>query len=177
MTNHITWRNLTVSTIPTLLKSQHRSSPRSNHISMDESLSLIKTQDKLNITKDEKTYMTLMTTWLSITNQVWTQILSMRLRYSIKACRPMCILEREKKEHIGSIWSWVTCLALSLATAQSLARRAPRDSLSLQRLTVEIRNKEHKQINKQYTKQCLITKQTIPKDATRRYECVSARIT
>jgi hypothetical protein len=28
----------------------------------------------------------------------------MRLRYSIKVCRPTCILERER-EHIGSIWS------------------------------------------------------------------------
>jgi hypothetical protein len=31
--------------------------------------------------KDEKTCTTLMTAWLSITNQVWTQIWSMRLRY------------------------------------------------------------------------------------------------
>jgi hypothetical protein len=44
----------------------------------------------------------------------------MRLRYSIKSCRPMCILERER-EYIGSIWSRVTCLD-SLLAAQSLAR-------------------------------------------------------
>jgi hypothetical protein len=44
MTNHITWRNSTVSTIPTLLKPQHQSSPRSNHISMDGRPSLTKTQ-------------------------------------------------------------------------------------------------------------------------------------
>jgi hypothetical protein len=75
MTNHITWRNPTISTIPTLPKSQHRSSPRSNDISMDGRPPLTKTQAKLNITKDGKTCMTLMTTWLSITNQVWTQIL------------------------------------------------------------------------------------------------------
>jgi hypothetical protein len=75
MTSHITWRNPTVSTIPTLLKPQHRSSPRSNHISTDGRPSLTKTQAKLNITKDEKTCMTLMTACLSITNQVWTQIL------------------------------------------------------------------------------------------------------
>jgi hypothetical protein len=78
MTKHNTWRNQTVSTIPTLLKPQHRSSPQLNHISMDG-----------------KTCTTLMTTWVSVTNQVWTQILSMRLRYGIKACRPMCILEEE----------------------------------------------------------------------------------
>jgi hypothetical protein len=72
MTNHITWRNPTVSTIPTLLKSQHRPSPRSNHISIDGRPPLTKTQAKLYITKDGKTCMTLMTAWLSITNQVWT---------------------------------------------------------------------------------------------------------
>jgi hypothetical protein len=80
ITNHLTWWNPTISTIPTLSKPHHRSSPRSNHISMDGRPSLTKTQAKLNIIKDGKTCMTLMTTWLSITNQLWTQILSMRLR-------------------------------------------------------------------------------------------------
>jgi hypothetical protein len=61
MTNHITWWNPTISTKPTLLKSQHRSSPWSNHISTDGRPSLTKTQAKLNITKDGKTCMTLMT--------------------------------------------------------------------------------------------------------------------
>jgi hypothetical protein len=88
----------------------------------------------------------------------------------------MCILEKEK-EHIGSIWSRVTYLALPLTAAQSLARRAPGDSRNLWCLTIAIGNKQHKQINKQYNKQCLITKQTVPKDATRRYERVSVRIT
>jgi hypothetical protein len=88
----------------------------------------------------------------------------------------MCILERER-EHIGSIWSRVTCLDSLLAVAQSLAHRAPGDSRSLQLLTVVIGNKQHKKINKQYTKQYLITKQIVAKDATRCYECVSARIT
>jgi hypothetical protein len=113
LTIHITWRNPTVSTIPSLLRPQHRSSPWSNHISMDGRPSLTKTQTKLNITKNGKTCTTLMTAWLSITNQVWTQILCTRLKYSIKACRPMCILEKER-EHIGSIWSRVTCLASHL---------------------------------------------------------------
>jgi hypothetical protein len=35
MTSHITWRNPTVSSSPTLLKPQHRSSPWSSHISTD----------------------------------------------------------------------------------------------------------------------------------------------
>jgi hypothetical protein len=97
-------------------------------------------------------------------------------RDSINACMPMCILEKER-EHIGSVSSRITCLALPLSAAQSLARRAPRDSQNLWLLTVVIENKQHKQINKQYTKQFLITKQTVPEDATRRYEHVSARIT
>jgi hypothetical protein len=80
MTSHITWRNPTVSTIPALLKPQHRSSPRLNHTSTNGRPSLTKTQAKLNITKDGKTCTILITAWLSITNQVWTQILSMRLR-------------------------------------------------------------------------------------------------
>jgi hypothetical protein len=88
----------------------------------------------------------------------------------------MWTLEKER-EQIGSIWSSVTCLALPLGAAQSLERRAPRDSRSLQLLTVAIRNKQHKQRNKQYNKQCLITKQIVPKDTTHRYERVSARIT
>jgi hypothetical protein len=87
----------------------------------------------------------------------------------------MCILEREK-EHTGSLWSRVTCLTLLLAAAQSLERRAPGDSRSLQRLMVAIRNKQHKQINKQYIKQCLMTKQKVPKDATCHYERLSIRI-
>jgi hypothetical protein len=87
----------------------------------------------------------------------------------------MCILERER-EHMGSIWSRVTCLD-SLLAAQSLARRALGDSQSLRLLTVVIRNKQHKKINKQHIKQYLITKQTVPKDVTRCYERVSARIT
>jgi hypothetical protein len=75
LTSHTTWRNPTISTIPALLKSQHRSSPRSKHITTDGRPSLTKIQAKLNITKDGKTCTSLMTAWLSITNQVWTQIL------------------------------------------------------------------------------------------------------
>jgi hypothetical protein len=87
----------------------------------------------------------------------------------------MCILERER-EHIRSIWSRITYLE-SLLAAQGLARRALGDSRCLRLLTVVIGNKQHKKINKQYTKQYLITKQIVPKDATRFYERVSARIT
>jgi hypothetical protein len=67
MTSHITWRNPTVSTIPILLKPQHRFSLGSIHISMDGRPSLTKTQAKLNITNDGKTCTTLMTAWLSLT--------------------------------------------------------------------------------------------------------------
>jgi hypothetical protein len=69
-----------------------------------------------------------------------------------------------------------TCLALPLASAQSLEHRGLGDSQSLQRLTIAIETKQCKQINKQYTKQYLMTKQTIPTDPTRRYEHMSARI-
>jgi hypothetical protein len=47
-------------------------------------------------------------------------------------------------KNIGSIWSRVTCLALPLAAAQSLERRALEDFQSLQRLTIEIKNKQYK---------------------------------
>jgi hypothetical protein len=87
----------------------------------------------------------------------------------------MCILERER-EHIGSIWSRVTCLDSPL-DAQSLARQALGDSQSLRLLMVVIGNKQYKKINEQYTKQYLMTNQTVPKDATRCYERVSERIT
>jgi hypothetical protein len=48
MTSHITWRNATISTIPTLLKPQHRSSPGSNHISTDGRPSLTDTSQTLH---------------------------------------------------------------------------------------------------------------------------------
>jgi hypothetical protein len=60
------------------------------------------------------------------------------------------------REHIASIWSRITCLALPLVAAQSLERRAPGDSQSLKLLMVAIKNKQHKQINKQYTKRCYV---------------------
>jgi hypothetical protein len=53
-----------------LLQPHHRSSPWSNHISTDGRPSLTKTQAKLNITEDGKTYTTLMVSWLSKANQV-----------------------------------------------------------------------------------------------------------
>jgi hypothetical protein len=86
------------------------------------------------------------------------------------------VYTRERK-HIGSIWSRVTCLALSLAAAQSLERQTPRGSQSRRRLTIVIENKYCKQINKHYIKQYLMTKKIVPKDATCLYEHVSIRIT
>jgi hypothetical protein len=50
-------------------------------------------------------------------------------------------------------------------------------SRTLRWLTVAIRNKQQKQINKQYTKQCLMSKKIVPKDATRHYERMSATVT
>jgi hypothetical protein len=50
MTSHISWRSSTVFTTPTLLKSQHQSSPWSSHITRDgRPNTLTKTQAKLHI--------------------------------------------------------------------------------------------------------------------------------
>jgi hypothetical protein len=87
---------------------------------------------------------------------------------------PMCILERK---HIGTKWSWVTCLAPLLATAQSLGSQVLKDSQSRWCLTIAIRNKQLQQKNKKYTKQYLNSNQIVPQDATHCYERVSARIT
>jgi hypothetical protein len=93
---------------------------------------------------------------------------------SINAGRPVCTSERK---HIGSIWSKVTCIPLPIAAAQSLERRALRDYRTLRCLMIEIKNKQYKQRNNQYTKQYLVIKQIVPTDATWRYEHVGARIT
>jgi hypothetical protein len=81
MKNHITWQNPTVSTIPTHAQTMTSilTTVTSHHDGWKtESLSNNTSQTQHH--KDEKTCMTLMTTWLSITNQVWTQILSISLR-------------------------------------------------------------------------------------------------
>jgi hypothetical protein len=70
MANHITERNPTVSTIPTLLKQQHRSSPWSPHIMIDGRKTLNNNTSQTQDHEDGNTGMTLMTAWLSITNQV-----------------------------------------------------------------------------------------------------------
>jgi hypothetical protein len=80
MTIHITWQNLTVSTIPTHAQTtasilttvnSHHDGWKTNTLNTNTS----QTQHH----KDGKTCKKLMTAWLSTTNQVWTQILSMRL--------------------------------------------------------------------------------------------------
>jgi CMP-2-keto-3-deoxyoctulosonic acid synthetase len=81
-----------------------------------------------------------------------------------------------ERNHIGSILSRVTGLALPLV-AKNLARRTLEDSQSRQRLMIATKNKQRKQINKQYTIQYLMTKKTIPNGATHCYEHVSARTT
>jgi hypothetical protein len=85
------------------------------------------------------------------------------------------VYTRERK-YIGTKWLRVTCPALPLATAQSLVSQVLEDSQSRWRLTIATGNKQFKQKNKQYTKQYLNSNQTVPKDATRRYERLSARI-
>jgi hypothetical protein len=85
------------------------------------------------------------------------------------------VYTREIK-YIGTKWSRVTCLTLPLDAAQSLGSQSL-GSQSLRCLMVAIENKQHKQINKQYTKQCLKTKQIVSKYSARHYKHVSVRIT
>jgi hypothetical protein len=86
------------------------------------------------------------------------------------------VYTRERK-HIETKWSRVTCLALPLAAIQSLGSHVLEDFQTRWRLTIAIGNKQLQQINKQHTKQYLNSNQTVPKDSTRCYERVSARIT
>jgi hypothetical protein len=84
--------------------------------------------------------MTLMTVGLSIANQIWAQILQVEgLCNPINACGQCMTREGQ---HIGSIWSRVTCLALPLASARSLARRASRCSQHRRRLMIATENKQ-----------------------------------
>jgi hypothetical protein len=77
MTIHITWRNPAVSTIPTYAQTiatiltmvtSHHNGWKTNTLNTNTS----QTQHH----KDGKTCTTLMTAWLSITNQVWKKILN-----------------------------------------------------------------------------------------------------
>jgi hypothetical protein len=97
MTNHITWRNPTISTIPT-----HAQTTASILTAVNSYHDRWKTKNLNNNTsqtqhhKDGKTCMTLMTAWLSITNQVWTHIPKVwGLGNNINACKQVCILEKE----------------------------------------------------------------------------------
>jgi hypothetical protein len=73
ITNHISWRNPTISTIPTLLKPQHRSSPRSPHIMTDGRPTLsILIQAKLNIIKMERL---VRHSWLQAFNRTLVKVL------------------------------------------------------------------------------------------------------
>jgi hypothetical protein len=98
MTIHITWRNPTVSTIPT--HAQTTASILTKIISHHDGWKTKTLNNNTSQTqhhKDGNTCMTLMTAWLSITNQVWTHISKIRgLGNSIKACRSAYILERER---------------------------------------------------------------------------------
>jgi recombinational DNA repair protein (RecF pathway) len=100
----------------------------------------------------------------------------MRLRYNIKPCRPMCILERER-EHIGSICSRNTCLDSPLTAAQNLLLEGLDDLRNSQRLNNNDRKQALQRIIKTVYKQYLNTKQIVLKYSTRRYELVSERIT
>jgi hypothetical protein len=154
---------LTISTILYITQTATSILTRPNHIStharpQHSHKYTIQTQHH----KGWKTCTTLMTAWLSITNQVWTHIPKVwGLGNNINACMP-----------IGIKWSRVTCFALPL-DAQTPAHRTLEDSQSCRCLTIATRNNQCKQINKQY----LMTKQTVSKGATHCYEHVGIRIT
>jgi hypothetical protein len=106
MTTHNTWWNPTISTIPTHAQTtpsnlttvtSHHDGWKTNTLNSNTS----QTQHH----KDGKTSTSLKTAWLRITNQVWTQFLIMRFRYSIKACNPICILEKESTKVQYDQWS------------------------------------------------------------------------
>jgi hypothetical protein len=67
---------LTISTIPTITQTTASIITLSTHISMDgRPQHYHKYTSQTQYHKDGKTCMTLKTEWLSITNQVWTQVL------------------------------------------------------------------------------------------------------
>jgi hypothetical protein len=97
MTNHITWQNLTISTIPADAQTTTSilTTVTSHHDGW-KTKTLNNNTSQTQHHKDGKTCMTLETAWLSITNQVWNHIPKISgLGNSINACMPMCILERE----------------------------------------------------------------------------------
>jgi hypothetical protein len=97
MTNHITWRNPTGSTIPA--HAQTTSSILTmvtSHHDGWKTKTLNNSTSQTQYHKDGKTWTTLMTVWLSISNQAWTHIpKAWGLSNNINACCPVCILEKE----------------------------------------------------------------------------------
>jgi hypothetical protein len=95
--SHITWQNPAVSTITT-----HVQTTASILTTVTSHFDGWKTESQNNNTsqtqhnKDGKTCTKIMTAWLTITNQVKTQIPKVQgLDNNINKCRPVCILERE----------------------------------------------------------------------------------
>jgi hypothetical protein len=110
MTIHITWWNSTISTITTL--AQTTTLVLTGLITsrrMEDHISHTKTQTILNIIKMEDLHDT-QDCMTRHTNQVWTQIPKVwGLGNNINACRPVCILEREKAHRINMVKGHLTC--------------------------------------------------------------------
>jgi hypothetical protein len=70
-----------------------------------------------------------------------------------------------------------TCLFPQAAAAQTLGFEGPETPQAAKLLLMNVGTNKTTNKSKQYTKQWLKTKQTVLKDSTRRYECVSERIT
>jgi hypothetical protein len=101
----------TISTIPTFAQTTTSILTQSTHISTDgRPQHSHKETSQTQHHKGWKTSMTLMTAWLSNTNQVWTQILKVwGLGNNIKACIPICELEREKAHKINMVKGHLPC--------------------------------------------------------------------
>jgi hypothetical protein len=97
MTNYITWWNPTVFTIPSDVQTTTSIiTTLTSHHDAWKTKTLNNDTRQTQHHKYGKTYTPLMSAWLSITNQIWPQILKIwGLGNSIKACMPVCILERE----------------------------------------------------------------------------------
>jgi hypothetical protein len=94
MAHHISWRNPTVSTIPTYAQSTTSILTTVNDGWKTKTLNNNTRQTQHH--KYGKTCTTLMIVSLNKTNQVWTHIPKVwGLGKNIKTCRPVCILERE----------------------------------------------------------------------------------
>jgi hypothetical protein len=92
ITNHITWKIPTVSTIPTHAQTMASTLTMvTSHHDGWKTKTLNNNTSQTQHQKDGKTCMTLMTAWLSITNKEWTQILKYEALVTILMHTSQCV--------------------------------------------------------------------------------------